>query len=209
LRKGGHKPTYGLVPIRGIVPLAFSLDHCGPITRIVDDAALMLNQLAGYDRLDITSVRHEKEDYAAAARQPVSGFRLGIPRAPFFDHVDDDTSQAVEAALGVLKKLTKSMRDVSLPSTNAYTWASLNSIGDEIYAYHEELFEMNASRYSLALRLQLQQMKDDLNSRPASARVSQYIRHRSDMELLRRTVDDAFAEVALWRCPRCASFPRN
>jgi aspartyl-tRNA(Asn)/glutamyl-tRNA(Gln) amidotransferase subunit A len=205
----GIKPTYGLVPIRGIVPLAFSLDHCGPITRTVDDAALMLNQLAGYDRLDITSVRHDKEDYAAAARQPVSGFRLGIPRAPFFDHVDDDTSRAVEAALAVLKKLTMGMRDVSLPSTNGYTWASLNSIGNEIYAYHEELFEMNASRYSLALRLQLQQMKDDLNSRPASARVSQYIRHRSDMELLRRTVDDAFAEVDLVVLPTLRIVPQK
>lgn len=197
----GIKPTYGLVPIRGIVPLAFSLDHCGPITRTVDDAALMLNQLAGYDRLDVTSVKHEKEDYVAAAHQPVSGFRLGVPRAPFFDHLDDDTSRAIEDALGVLKKITKCMKDVALPPTNAYTWASLNSIGDEVYAYHEQLFEMNASRYSLALRLQLQQMKDDLNSRPASARVSEYIRHRADMELLRRTVDDSFTDFDLVALP--------
>jgi aspartyl-tRNA(Asn)/glutamyl-tRNA(Gln) amidotransferase subunit A len=205
----GIKPTYGLVPIRGIVPLAFSLDHCGPITRTVDDAALLLNQLAGYDRLDITSAKHDKEDYVAAARQPVSGFRIGIPRAPFFDHVDNDTARAVEAAIGVIRKLTKSIRDVSLPSTGAYTWASLNSIGDEIYAYHEDLFEMNASRYSLALRLQLQQMKDDLNSRPASARVTQYIRHRSDMELLRRTVDDAFTDFDLVVLPTLRIVPQK
>jgi len=205
----GIKPTYGLVPIRGIVPLAFSLDHCGPIARSVNDAALMLNQLAGYDRLDITSVRHEKEDYVAASKQSVSGFRLGIPRAPFFDHVDDDTARAVEDAIGVLKKLTKSTKDVSLPSTNAYTWASLNSIGYEIYSYHEELFEMNASRYSLALRLQLQQMKDDLNARPASARVSQYIRHRADMELLRRTVDDSFTDFDLVVLPTLRIVPQK
>ena len=205
----GIKPTYGLVPIRGIVPLAFSLDHCGPITRTVDDAALMLNGVAGYDRLDITSVKHDKEDYVAAAKQPVSGFRLGIPRAPFFDHLDDDTAGAIESALGVLNKLTKSMRDVSLPSTNAYTWASLNSIGNEIYAYHEDLFEMNASRYSLALHLQLQEMKDDLNARPASARVSEYIRHRADMELLRRTVDDAFADIDLVVLPTLRIVPQK
>jgi aspartyl-tRNA(Asn)/glutamyl-tRNA(Gln) amidotransferase subunit A len=205
----GIKPTYGLVPIRGIVPLAFSLDHCGPITRTVDDAALMLNQLAGYDRLDITSVKHDKEDYVAAARQPVSGFRLGIPRAPFFDQVDDDTSRAVEEAISVLTKLTKCTKDVSLPSTNGYTWASLNSIGNEIYAYHEELFELNPSRYSLALRLQLQAMKDDLNSRPASARVTQYIRHRADMELLRRTVDDAFTDFDLVVLPTLRIVPQK
>ncbi len=79
----GLKPTYGLVPIRGIVPLTLSLDHCGPIARSVEDAALMLNHLTGYDKLDITSVEHAKEDYVAGMKQPVGGLRLGIPRAPF------------------------------------------------------------------------------------------------------------------------------
>ena len=81
----------------------------------------MLNTLAGYDRLDITSVQHAKEDYVAALDQPVSGFRLGIPRAPFFDHCDEDTSKAVEAAIGVLCKMTKGAKEVSLPSTMAFT----------------------------------------------------------------------------------------
>src|SRR3984957_13067771 len=92
----GIKATYGLVPIRGIVPLAFSLDHCGPITRTVEDAAIMLNTMAGYDRLDITSVQHPKEDYVTAMKQPVSGFRLGIPRGPFYDHLDADTARAMD-----------------------------------------------------------------------------------------------------------------
>jgi aspartyl-tRNA(Asn)/glutamyl-tRNA(Gln) amidotransferase subunit A len=207
----GIKPTYGLVPIRGIVPLAFSLDHCGPITRTVDDAALMLNQLAGYDKLDITSVQHPKEDYVAALQQPVNGFRLGIPRAPFFDQVDEDTSNAVEAAIKVLGKMTKSLKDVSLPSTSAYTWASLNGIGNEIYAYHEQLFDASPGRYSLSLRLQLQAMKDDLNSptSSASARVSAYIRHRADMELLRRTVDDAFTDFDMVVLPTLRIMPQK
>jgi aspartyl-tRNA(Asn)/glutamyl-tRNA(Gln) amidotransferase subunit A len=68
----GLKATYGLVPIRGIIPLTLSLDHCGPMTRTVEDTAIMLNVLAGYDRLDITSVEHAKEDYVAAMRQPVT-----------------------------------------------------------------------------------------------------------------------------------------
>src|SRR5580692_9532283 len=92
----GIKPTYGLVPIRGIVPLAFSLDHCGPITRTVEDAAILLNSMAGYDKFDITSVQHPKEDYVAGMKQPVSGFRLGIPRGPFYDHLDADTARAMD-----------------------------------------------------------------------------------------------------------------
>src|SRR5882724_8991602 len=112
----GLKATYGLVPIRGIVPLTFSLDHCGPIVRTVEDAAHMLNVLAGYDKLDIASVEHPKEDYAAGMKQPVSGFRLGIPRGPFFDLLDADVAKAVEAAIAVLAKMTRSVKDVTLPS---------------------------------------------------------------------------------------------
>src|SRR5216684_2338442 len=85
----GLKPTYGLVSIRGIIPLTYSLDHCGPLTRTVEDAAMMLNVLTGYDRLDIASVEHPTEDYVAGMRQvAVSGLRIGIPRAPFFDLLD-------------------------------------------------------------------------------------------------------------------------
>src|SRR6202140_518188 len=92
----GLKPTYGLVSIRGIIPLTLSLDHCGPLTRSVEDAAVMLNILAGYDKLDIASVEHPKEDYVAAMKQPVSRLRLGIPRAPFFDLLDTDVAKSVE-----------------------------------------------------------------------------------------------------------------
>jgi aspartyl-tRNA(Asn)/glutamyl-tRNA(Gln) amidotransferase subunit A len=208
----GIKATYGLVPIRGIVPLVVSLDHCGPITRTVEDAALMLNTLAGYDRLDITSVQHAKEDYVAALDQPVSGFRLGIPRAPFYDHCDEGTAKAVEEAIVVLSKMTKGSKEVTLPSVSAYTGgASLNNIGNEIYAYHESLFENSAGRYSLALQIQLQAMKDAMNapSTTGSRQVSAYIRHRWDMEFLRRTVDDSFTDFDLVVVPTLRIMPQK
>src|SRR5882724_11149070 len=89
----GLKPTYGLVSIRGIIPLTLSLDHCGPLTRSVGGAAILLNVLAGYDRMDIASVEHTKENYATAMHQPVAGLRLGVPRAPFFDLLDPDVAK--------------------------------------------------------------------------------------------------------------------
>jgi len=205
----GIKPTYGLVPIRGIVPLAFSLDHCGPITRTVEDAAIMLNSMAGFDRSDITSVQHSKEDYVAAMKQPVSGFRLGIPRGPFYDHLDADTARAMDDALAVLTKLTKSLKEMSLPSVNGYTWGSLNSIGYEIYSYHEELFDANPGRYSLALQVQLQALRDQMNAKPASTRVSEYIRHRAEMEYQRRTVDDSFTDFDLVALPTVRITPQK
>ena len=146
----GLKPTYGLVSIRGIIPLTLSLDHCGPLTRTVEDAALLLNALAGYDRLDIASVEHPKENYVAAMQQPVAGLRLGVPRAPFFDLLDADVAKAVEDAIGVLSKLTKGARDVSLPSVRDIV------LSGEIYAYHEELYARGPERYQIPTRRALQ-----------------------------------------------------
>jgi aspartyl-tRNA(Asn)/glutamyl-tRNA(Gln) amidotransferase subunit A len=181
----GLKPTYGLVPIRGIVPLALSLDHCGPMTRTIEDAALMLTVMAGYDRLDITSVDHPKEDYSAALGQPVAGFRLGLP-AYFYDHLDAEVGRAVQEALRVLSTLTKDTREVAIPAFNA-----ISNVGTdgETYAYHEEYFKRAAQRYMLPERRRL----ETASKSPTTA--AEYIRAKWSLELLRRVVDDAFADV--------------
>jgi aspartyl-tRNA(Asn)/glutamyl-tRNA(Gln) amidotransferase subunit A len=191
----GLKPTYGLVSIRGIIPLTLSLDHCGPITRNVEDAAVLLNVLAGYDKLDIASVEHPREDYAAALHQPVSGFRLGIPRAPFFDLLDADVAKSVEEAIGVLAKMTKSVKDVTLPSTRSI------SLGGESYAYHEEFYTRSATRYMLSTRRALQN--------GANLKAADYIRGRWKLELLRRTIDDAFSGFDLVVLPTRRHTPRT
>jgi len=110
----GFKPTYGRVSLRGIIPFSWSLDHCGPIARTVEDAALLLQQIAGYDHIDIDSVDKPVPDYSSGIGAPVSQFRIGIP-VQFFDHLDDEVARAVEDAIAVLNKLTKGAHDVSLP----------------------------------------------------------------------------------------------
>ena len=191
----GLKPTYGLVSIRGIIPLVLSLDHCGPITRTVEDAALMLNELAGYDKLDIASVEHAREDYVAALKQPVSGFRLGIPRAPFFDLLEPDVGKAVEDAIGLLAKMTRGAKDVTLPSTRDI------SLNGEVYAYHEEYFAHGAGRYQIPTRRSLQN--------GGNAKAADYIRGRWKLELLRRTIDDAFTDFDLVVLPTRRRTPRT
>lgn len=191
----GLKPTYGLVPIRGIIPLTLSLDHCGPMTRTVEDAALMLNVLAGYDKLDIASVAHPREDYSAGMRQPVSSFHLGIPRAPFFDHLDADVAAAVEAAIGTLARLTRSTREVALPSTRD---ASLP--GGEMFAWHEEHVR-GTRNYQIPIRRSLQN--------GANVKAAEYIRARWRLDLLRRTIDDAFAGFDLVVLPTRRRTPRK
>jgi len=191
----GLKPTYGLVPIRGIIPLTLSLDHCGPITRTVEDAAIMLNTLAGYDRLDITSVEHAKEDYVAGMKQPISGLRLGIPRAPFFDFLDADVAKSAEDAIAVLAKLTKSVKDVTLPPTGAL------SLNGETFAYHEDYYAHGAGRYQIPTRRSLQN--------GANLKAADYIRSLWKLELIRRTIDDAFTDFDLVVLPTRRHTPRT
>ena len=76
----GMKPTYGLVSLYGVIPLAPSLDHVGPMTRTVRDNAIMLNAMAGFDAKDRTSVRSEPTNYERLIGQSVRGMRLGVPR---------------------------------------------------------------------------------------------------------------------------------
>ncbi len=180
----GLKPTYGLVPIRGIMPLTLSLDHCGPMTRTVEDTAIMLNVMAGYDRLDITSVQHAKEDYVAQLSQPISGVRLGMVPS-YFDGLDPEVEKAIDAAVADLAKMTAGLSQVSLPSV-----AHLGSLGTlgETFAYHEPYFKRAAAKYMLPERRRLQTAMDN----PPKA--ADYIRAKWELEELRRRVDDAFKD---------------
>jgi aspartyl-tRNA(Asn)/glutamyl-tRNA(Gln) amidotransferase subunit A len=191
----GLKPTYGLVPTRGIVPLVLSLDHCGPLVRSAEDAALMLNQLAGYDRLDITSVEHEKEDYVAATKQPVANLRLGVPRAPFFDWCDADIAKAVDDAITVLASLTKGAHDVVLPSVSDI------HLNGEVYAYHEQYITQEPGRYMLPTRRSLEHGGNE--------KVGEYVRSLWRLETLGRTIDDTFTDFDLVVLPTRRHTPRT
>jgi aspartyl-tRNA(Asn)/glutamyl-tRNA(Gln) amidotransferase subunit A len=111
----GFKATYGRVSIRGIVPLTWSLDHCGPIARTVEDTATMLQIIAGYDRLDLQSVDYSVPDYIGAIGAPVAQFRLGVS-PQFYDGLDPGVADAVEAATAVLVKMTKGAKEIEMPS---------------------------------------------------------------------------------------------
>ena len=172
----GLKPTYGRVSLRGIVPLAWSLDHCGPIARTVEDAAMVLQQIAGYDVLDIDCLDQPAPDYSSGIGAAVAQFRLGI--APqFYDHLDDDVARAVEDALALLNKLTKGSHEVSLPSLLHA------AVGAEIAAFHENLRGVNGGGYEPATARLFPATQD-------TTRAADYIRGWRALELVRRTVDE-------------------
>lgn len=171
----GFKPTYGRVSLRGIIPFSWSLDHCGPIARTVEDAALVLQQIAGYDHLDIDSVDKPAPDYSSAIGASVSQFRIGIP-VQFFDHLDDEIARAVDEAIAVLNKLTKGSHDVSLPSLLRAGAAG------EVAAYHEGLRGVNGGGYEPSTARVFPTAQD-------STKAVDYIRGWRELQLVRRTVD--------------------
>ena len=115
----GLMPTYGRVPLRGVVALATTLDHVGPMTRSAIDAALLLKVLAGYDALDPTSCDVAVPDYASETVRPVRGLRIGVPRGYLWELLAPPIGSAVEAALAELRRLGLSVEDVALPEWEA------------------------------------------------------------------------------------------
>ncbi len=111
----GLKPTYGRVSRRGMVALSWTLDHAGPMTRTVRDAAIVLQAIAGHDSEDPTSSTQPVPNYARALRRDLKGVRIGIPRAYYYDELDAEVASALDRAHGVLRRLGARLRDVTIP----------------------------------------------------------------------------------------------
>lgn len=112
----GMKPTNGRVSRFGAIPLAWSLDHVGPITKTVEDAAIMLSAIAGPDPNDPTASSKPVSDYRKAMMESVRGLRLGIPRQYFFDDIHSEIRQAVDKAILELESLGMATLEVYVPN---------------------------------------------------------------------------------------------
>ena len=111
----GLKPTYGRVSRYGLVAFASSLDQLGPLAGSAEEAALLLEVIAGHDPRDATSIDAPVPRYTELVRQPLAGLRLGVVREHFGEGLDPEVSAAVEAAIDVYRSLGATIRDVSLP----------------------------------------------------------------------------------------------
>lgn len=191
----GLKPTYGLVSTRGVMTLSWSLDHVGPMCKTVEDVALMMNVIAGFDALEPTSVETPIPDYTRALKTQVSKLRLGIARRPFFDNLDPEVAKAMDNALAVLRGMTAGTVDVELPPAgNAATlW------GSEAYAYHKPWITQSPEKYQQGTRAQLQ--------RTANANGAEYAQARRDLDLLRREIKKVFTKVDLLIAPTMKTPP--
>jgi len=113
----GMKPTYGRVSRYGLVAFASSLDQAGPLAKDVEDAAILLQAMAGHDPRDSTSVDQPVPDFLAALNPSIEGMKLGIPREYFMEGADPEVDRCVKEAIGVCEGLGGEVREVSLPHT--------------------------------------------------------------------------------------------
>jgi aspartyl-tRNA(Asn)/glutamyl-tRNA(Gln) amidotransferase subunit A len=113
----GLKPTYGRVPRYGMIAFASSLDQGGPMTQTAEDAAMMLNIMAGFDERDSTSVDQPVDDYTTALGNDINGLRIGLPKQYFNEGLDDAVAITIRDAIGELEKQGASCCEVDLPNS--------------------------------------------------------------------------------------------
>ena len=110
----GLKPTYGLVSRYGLVAFASSLDQIGPITKDVQDAALLLNLIAGHDEKDTTSINNEKVDYTKCLKNDVKGLKIGVPKEFFGEGINAEVKAKLQEAIEKYKELGAIVEECSL-----------------------------------------------------------------------------------------------
>src|SRR5208282_3533953 len=133
----GLKPTYGRVSRYGAIPLAWSLDHAGPITKTVEDGAIMLAAIAGPDAKDRSASSRPIPDYRKDMKGGVRGLRFGVPRQYFFEHVDPEIRKFVSAAIHRLESIGATSVEVDIPALESCAAMEAQITLAEATSYHE------------------------------------------------------------------------
>ena len=176
----GLKPTYGRVSTRGVFPLSPSLDHVGPLCRTVTDAALMLQVIAGYDKLDPTSVNWPADSFVDALNIKIKP-RVGIVRRLFCDDLDAEVESTFDEAIAQIRGIATDVLEIELPTTPAAVQ------GPEVYALHAKDFAASPEKYGVWMRERLK--------KAAAIDTVAYVEARQDLDRVRRVIDDVFTEV--------------
>jgi aspartyl-tRNA(Asn)/glutamyl-tRNA(Gln) amidotransferase subunit A len=153
----GMKPTFGRVSKRGVLPLSWSLDNCGPLTWTVEDCAIMLQIIAGYDPLDPSSANYPVPDYRAGIEDGISGMRIGLVRH-FYER--DATAEpavidAMNAAVEVLRNLGAEVVEVELPSLDLFQACNRIITMSEAFAIHEQSLTHRPEDYGAVTRYRI------------------------------------------------------
>jgi aspartyl-tRNA(Asn)/glutamyl-tRNA(Gln) amidotransferase subunit A len=158
----GIKPTYGRVSAYGVVPLAWSLDHAGPMTRSVRDTALMLNAMAGFDARDSGSVDQAVPDFTMDLERGVGGLRVGVPRNHFTEGLQPDVEQAWRGALDALVDQGGVPIDVEFDAVRQSVAIGTIILRSEMGTYHANWFATRRDDYGPGVRERLESIQGTL-----------------------------------------------
>jgi aspartyl-tRNA(Asn)/glutamyl-tRNA(Gln) amidotransferase subunit A len=190
----GLKPTYGRVSRAGAMPLSWSLDHLGPMTRTVRDAAVMLGVIAGHDPRDATTSRRSVPDYLATLDTPVRGLRVGIPENYYLEGVSTEVETAVREAGRVLHGAGAALSRVTLPDPTPLSGIANVIARSESAVIHERLARERPHELQPAVRARL-----EVGFHISAHDYLQASRLRA--QLTRQFVRDVFADVDLLITP--------
>jgi aspartyl-tRNA(Asn)/glutamyl-tRNA(Gln) amidotransferase subunit A len=189
----GIRPTIGRVSNHGVIPLAWSLDTVGPMTRTVEDCAIMFNVVAGHDPRDPGSALESTTDYTADLGLGVKGIRIGLISDYFFSHLQPAVHDAVRSAIAVLQDEGASTHEVRIESIHGNISAQLTVESCEPSTYHQEWLRSRAGDYGEDVRTLL-----EVGSLIPSTTYLQAQRYR---QLLRGEFMEAFKSVDVFVCP--------
>jgi aspartyl-tRNA(Asn)/glutamyl-tRNA(Gln) amidotransferase subunit A len=150
----GLKPTYGRVSKRGVLPLSWTLDTCGPLAGTVEDCAIALQALAGHDPRDPGSADRPVPDYRAALGTGIAGLRIGVARE-LYARAGDETRTAMDDALAILSGLGAEVVEVTLPSIDDYQAVYRAIVMAEAFAIHEAELRERPDAYSAVTRYRI------------------------------------------------------
>ncbi|MGE0418359.1 MAG: amidase [Acetobacteraceae bacterium] len=185
----GIKPTYGLCSRAGVLPLSFTMDHTGPMAWTVEDCALLLQAMAGYDPADPASARHDVPDYTLGLKNSVKGLRIGVVRHFFEeDHpVSPATKSAIDHAMDVFEHLGADIRDVTLSPMAEYHAVGSIILTSEAYAVHEPWLKERFNDYGELFR--------DRIALGGFIRAADYVQAIRRRRMLCEEVRDAMADL--------------
>ena len=152
----GIKPTYGLVSRHGVIPLANSLDHAGPMARSVTDCTILLQVMAGYDPRDSTSADVEVPLYQNSLRDSIEGLKAGIPRSEFFSKLQPEVRTAIEHAADSIERLGANVIEVDVPGDDEALSILIDILGPEASAYHRKWMAERPDEYFVPVLRQLE-----------------------------------------------------
>jgi len=189
----GLKGTYGRVSLRGVIPLSWHLDHAGPMTRRVSDAAMLIQIIAGYDAEDPSSVNYRVDDYLGKLSAGVKGWRVALASGRFFDKTDREVQEAVREAAKVFDNLGAVVIEGELPQAHqAAKYNGLMTTSDAAAFHHDRLQENPAD------------FGDDIRQRllaGAAYTSTEYVQARRTQTILRRQYETFFDTYDLLLTP--------